>query len=192
MGRTVQRELQGHLKPPGAVSRELAQQVKNLVRPLGVGEVCGREKPPEKGVMLNQLVDCGMHPLHMQEGLRAPDLQVLQVSTVGEVVPDEAEIVVGVRKTLRQKPVNGGEPLVFVDVAVGAVQVAHCRGIKNRCRSLHSCLLVGLCAVGIAHVDFAAVRVFAVGFGAVGITAVVPGRVGMCTATVRGIGIGAI
>ena len=47
----------------------------SLVRPLRVGEVCGREKPPEEGVILNQLVNHGVHPLHVQKGLSAPDFQ---------------------------------------------------------------------------------------------------------------------
>ena len=74
-------------------------------------------------------VEDGENPLHVQEGLRAPHLQLLQVAPVGEVVPDEIEVVVRVREALRQHVVNGLQAFVLVDIAVGAVEIAHRRGV---------------------------------------------------------------
>ena len=79
--------------------------------------------------MPDELVQGGVHPLHVEEGLRAPDLQVLQVAPAGEVAPDKIKIIVRVGKALCQHPVYGLQALVFVDVAVGAIQITHRRGV---------------------------------------------------------------
>ena len=118
-----------HVEPPGSIAGKLVQQVEHLVRPVRIGEVGGGEEPAEKRVEPDELMEGGENPLHVQEGLRAPHLQLLEIAPVGEVVPDEVEVVVRVREALRQHVVNGLQALVLVDVAVGAVEITHRRGV---------------------------------------------------------------
>ena len=118
-----------HVEPAGGVSGKLVQQVDHLVRPVRVGEVGGGKEAAEKGVEPDEPVEGGKHPLHVQEGLRAPDLQLLEIAPAGEVVPDEVEVVLRVREALCQHVVNGLQALVLVDVAVGAVEITHRRGV---------------------------------------------------------------
>lgn len=105
-----------YVKAAGRVGRELTEGVKELVRPVRVGEVGGGEEAPEEGVKTDELMQGRKHPFHMKEGFAAPNFQLPQIAAGGKILTNEIEVIVLVGEAVRQHQVDGFQPGVFVDV----------------------------------------------------------------------------